>query len=294
MKSKKYNAILSAVLAALAYSINIPLSKILIENAGPSMTAGLLYLGAGIMTALIMPLRKEEEKKRNKLKAKDFPYIALMIILDIAAPILLMNGLKTSSASLSALINNFEIAATAIIAALFFKEKLSPLSWLSILLITLSTIILSLSGEGGWTLSSGLILVLLATISWGLENNCTERLSGGDTYLIVLIKGIFSGSGAILIALLRGESFPQLKQIVLTLLLGALSYGVSIFLYIRAQRTIGAARTSAFYAVNPFFGALLSFLLFKENLTPRYAFSALIMAAGTALMVRDTLRKAKE
>lgn len=46
-----------------------------------------------------------------------------MIILDIAAPILLMYGLKTCTASNTSLLNNFEIVATALIALLFFGEK---------------------------------------------------------------------------------------------------------------------------------------------------------------------------
>lgn len=37
-----------AILAAALYAINVPLSKLLLEQVQPTMMAALLYLGAGI------------------------------------------------------------------------------------------------------------------------------------------------------------------------------------------------------------------------------------------------------
>ncbi len=283
----KGKAILLALAAALCYSINIPLSKILLENAGSCMTAGFLYLGAGISVGIVSLLKGK--KKRAKLRRSDLPYTAGMVVLDIAAPILLMLGLRNASASLSTLINNFEIVATSLIAALFFRERITKRGWAAIALITLSTIVLSLSGSSDWRVSPPLLLVLLATVCWGLENNCTRMLSSRDTGEIVTVKGLFSGTGSIAVALLTGETFPEVKYILLTLLLGSVAYGLSIFLYIKAQSMIGAASTSSFYAVNPFLGSLLSFLILREKITPNYITALIIMIAGTSLMVRDTL-----
>ncbi len=290
MVKKEWKAVFLALAAALFYSINIPLSKILIEHVGECMTAGLLYLGAGIAAAAFMPFEKRKRDTRiSKLEKKDLPYIVLMVLLDIVAPILLMKGLSSSSASLATLVNNFEIVSTSLIATVVFKEKISSRCWLSILLITASTIILSFTQSGESRLSPGLLLVLLATISWGMENNCTRMLSEKRTSTIVFIKGIFSGSIAIIIALLSKEQVPEIKYALLTMLLGSLAYGVSIFLYIRAQSMMGAARTSAFYAINPFLGSILSAVILKESLTQRYIIAFLIMALGTSLMIKDTL-----
>ncbi len=288
MKKKEGKAIVLALLAAVCYSINIPLSKILLENVGECMMAGFLYLGAGIFMALIsLPGRKQERMKR--LTSAEMPYVTTMVVLDIAAPVLLMLGLKHSSASLATLVNNFEIVSTSLFAALFFHEKISKRGWASIVLITTATAVLSISFEGSMDFSSSLLLVLLATLCWGFENNCTRMLSDCDTREIVLIKGIFSGLGSLVVALLAGESFPEIKYIFLVLALGSVAYGLSIFFYIRAQRIIGASRTSAFYAVNPFIGSLLSFFILREVITLKYGISLIIMAAGTYLMVRDTL-----
>ena len=91
------------------------------------------------------------------------------------------------------------------------------------------------------------------------------------------------------IALIKHESFPQIRYIFPALILGFVAYGLSIFLYIRAQSVLGAAKTSAYYAVAPFVGALLSFIILHEKLTGMYAVAFLIMAAGASLVVVDTL-----
>ena len=103
------------------------------------------------------------------------------------------------------------------------------------------------------------------------------------------LKGVFSGLGALLIAVFTGETMPELRYILLALGLGFVSYGLSIFLYVRAQKNLGAAKTSAYYAVAPFIGAALSFVFLHERLTGMYLIALAVMAAGTALVVADTL-----
>ncbi len=293
MRKKEGTAILLALLAAVCYSINIPLSKILLENVGECMMAGFLYLGAGLSIGLLSLSGEKKTKERKKLTASDMPYVAAMVVLDIAAPVLLMLGLKQSSASLATLVNNFEIVATSLIASLFFHETISKRGWAAVALISTATTVLSVSFEDSMKFSSSLFLVLLATICWGFENNCTRMISGSDTYEIVFIKGIFSGLGSVVVALIRGETFPLVRYILLVLALGSVAYGLSIFFYIRAQNTIGASHTSSFYAVNPFIGSLLSFLILRESVTLRYAVSIVIMAGGTYLLVKDTLSSSK-
>ena len=139
--------------------------------------------------------------------------------------------------------------------------------------------------------SVGTLLVLLATVCWGLENNCTRKISGKSTYEIVTLKGVFSGLGAFVIALLTGEPLPPAAYTPGAMLLGFVAYGLSIFTYVRAQRDLGAAKTSAFYAIAPFVGVLLSFLLVGEKPGPGFFAALAIMTAGTAFVVWDTMAK---
>ena len=260
----------------------MPFSKILIEEIPPTLMASFLYLGAGVGIGIIYLWHYKKENPADRLTKKDLPYTVGMILLDIIAPIFLMLGLKVGTSSNAALLGNFEIVATSLIALLIFKEKITSRLWTAIILITLSSIILS-SKEGIFDFSIGSIFVLLATVCWGLENNCTKNISSKSTYEIVTIKGIFFG-----------EKFPDFINIFSAFVLGFVAYGLSIFTYIRAQRTLGAAKTSAYYATAPFIGAMLSFLLLNETFTVNYFAELVIMIIGTYFIVYDTLALSHE
>lgn len=287
MGMSKSKAIIYALLAAAFYAVNVPVSKLLLSQIGPTMMAALLYLGAGIGMAGLSLIDKGE--KGDRLDRNDLPYVIGMIVLDIAAPIFLMLGISYGTSANASLLGNFEIVATTVIALFIFKEKVSGRLWGAIILITLSSILLSFEGEGSFSFSYGSLFVIAATICWGLENNCTRSISSKDTYQIVVLKGIFSGLGALAIAFFSQESLPGLKYAAIALVLGFASYGLSIFLYVRAQNVIGAAKTSAYYAVAPFIGAFLSFVFLHEKLTWIYLAALVIMAAGASVVVADTL-----
>lgn len=65
---------------------------------------------------------------------------------------------------------------------------------------------------------------------------------------IVVVKGFGSGLGALVVALVLGEQFAAFGWLAATMALGFVAYGLSINYYTYAQRVIGAARTSAYYA----------------------------------------------
>ena len=282
----KITAILFALIAAVFYAVNVPLSKILMTHITPTFMAALLYLGAGIgisLTAMFRPQKSEPLTKR------DMPYVVGMIVLDIAAPILLMLGITYGTSSNASLLGNFEIVATTVIALLVFHESVSKRLWLALLLITLSGVILTFEGTDSLKFSAGSVFVLGAASCWGLENNCTRMIASKNTYEIVALKGIFSGAGSCVIALIVGEGVPEIRYCLCAMVLGFFAYGLSIFFYVKAQNVIGAAKTSAYYAAAPFIGALLSFVLLGEEISGSYVAALLVMLAGTVLAVMDTL-----
>ena len=287
---KKYTATLFAILAAALYAINIPISKLLLKNVATTMMAGFLYLGAGfgiLIYGLVSKMFGKGDKK-EPLTRKELPYTIAMVVLDIIAPILLMLGItRTNSANVS-LLNNFEIVATSIIALFIFKEVISNRLWFAIVLVTIASIILSFEGNGAFTFNKGSLLVLGACICWGFENNCTKMISNKSSEEIVIIKGIFSGLGSIIIALIIGESIPKVKYILIVLLLGFIAYGLSINFYIMAQKDMGAAKTSAYYSIAPFLGVAFSMILLGER--PRWQFyvALIIIVISTLIMIRDT------
>ena len=258
MVLKQLKPIFFALLAAIFYAINVPFSKQLLQDVPPTFMASFLYFGAGIGVGILYLFHWKNEKPEERLKKENFPYTIGMILLDIFAPIFLMFGISIGSSANASLLSNFEIVATTLIALLLFKENVSRRLWTAIGFITISSIILSFEGSGSFHFSLGSLFVLLATICWGMENNCTRKISDKSTYQIVTIKGLCCGTGSFIVAFVTGESLPHSKYILLATLLGFIAYGLSIFLYIRAQRDLGAAKTSAYYSVAPL---LVLFLL---------------------------------
>lgn len=286
---KNIKAIIFAILAALLYGISAPVSKILLRELSPTMMAALLYLGAGIGMLMVSVFKSFSGKERieARITKRELPYVVGMIVLDIAAPIFLMIGLTMTTSSNVSLLNNFEIVATSMIALFIFKEAVGRRMWIAILLITLSSVLLSIEDIGHFSLSLGSIFVILASLSWGLENNCTRMLSIKDPIQVVVIKGFGSGLGALIIAVITGAYSSSVPYVLITLLLGFVAYGMSIYLYISAQRDLGAARTSAYYATAPFIGVVISWIVLKEPITSTFSIALFIMLFGTYFAVTE-------
>lgn len=291
MTDKKLQSIFFAVLAAVFYAINVPFSKQLLQDVPPTFMASFLYFGAGIGVGIMYLFHWNSEKREERLTRDNLPYTIGMVLLDILAPIFLMFGVSIGSSANASLLGNFEIVATTLIALLLFKESVSKKLWTAILFITISSIILSFEGSGSFHFSLGSLFVLLATICWGMENNCTRKISKKSTYQIVTIKGLCCGLGSFVVASVVGETLPSARYIILAMLLGFVAYGLSIFLYIRAQRDLGAAKTSAYYAVAPFVGTFLAFIINGEQLSVAYLIGLFFMIIGTLFVVADTLVK---
>ncbi|MDE6874578.1 MAG: DMT family transporter [Lachnospiraceae bacterium] len=286
---KQTKPILFAVLAAALYALNSPFSKILLTGLSPTMLAALLYLGAGLGMLAVGFLQKRSGTagKEKPLTKKELPYTVGMVVLDIMAPISLMSGLMMTTAANASLLNNFEIVATSLIALFLFREKISKRLWLGIAFVTVASILLSVEDYSSFSFSAGSFFVLLACVFWGFENNCTRKLSSKNPLEIVVIKGFGSGTGSLMIAAALGEFCTNLPYMLLALLLGFFTYGLSILFYIYAQRYLGAAKTSAYYAVSPFMGAVLSLAIFRQIPSISFLTALFVMALGTYFVSTD-------
>ena len=248
-----------------------------------------LYLGAGIGLAIVRLVQRGmgKDQKEKPLTRKDLPYTIGMVVLDIAAPIFLMIGLTRTTAANASLLNNFEIVATSVIALCIFKEAISKRLWAAIVLVTISSIVLSVKDIAAFLFLSVLSLCCWLVSAGDLKTTCTRMISNKDPLQIVVIKGFGSGIGSLVIALALGEYIPNGIYVVCALLLGFVAYGLSIFFYIYAQRYLGAAKTSAYYALAPFIGVALSLVIFREVPTASFVIALLIMIAGTYLASTD-------
>ncbi|MBO5778624.1 MAG: DMT family transporter [Clostridia bacterium] len=289
--SKLKAATILAIVAAALYAINIPLSKLLLQTISATMMAAFLYLGAGLGMGVwqcLQTLTRHREAAPS-LTRKELPYTVAMVLLDIAAPILLMAGIAQTNPAHVSLLNNFEIVATSLIALLLFREVISKRLWFAIGLITAASLLLSLEGREGMIFNAGSLLALGACVCWGIENNCTRKLSSKSSTQIVIVKGIGSGLGSLIVALSLGDHLPDWWMVLAISALGFVSYGLSIKCYVMAQKELGAAKTSAYYSIAPFLGVFFSLLLLQELPALLFYFALFLMIAATVLVVKDTI-----
>ncbi len=276
----------AALLSAVFYALSIPISKLLLlENINPVVIGGFTYLGAGI--GLFLLNIKNSFRFKNPLTIKDVPYAVAMVVFDICAIIFLMFGLLKTNSSNASLLSNFEIVATSLIAFLIFKEQISKKLLYAILLIITASLILTYNGINSFRFSLGSVLVLAAYCFWGAENNCTKKLSSKNSQEITMIKGLFSGFGSLLIAYIFKMSVPNLKIIFFILLMGFLSYGVSVCMYIYSQNKLGAVKTAGYFSFAPYIAVILSILFLFEPPDLKFYFALVIMIIAGYLIYKD-------
>jgi drug/metabolite transporter (DMT)-like permease len=168
-----------------------------------------------------------------------------------------------------------------------FKEAVSRRAWWAIAAVTAASMLLSFTPDGEWAISWSALAVLAACVFWGIDNNFTRNISARNPVSIVMVKGLVAGSFSLGLALALGNSLPGWGIILKALLLGSLSYGVSITLFIHAMRGLGAARTSALFGTAPLVGVALSFLLLQESVNWMFLLAFPLMAVGAFLLVSE-------
>jgi drug/metabolite transporter (DMT)-like permease len=278
------------LLSMALFGVSPPLAKMLGRGIQPVMLAGLLYLGAFAGMGLFYVASSASEVRsgggRTAMRRQDWPWLAGATVAGgIVAPIALMAGLRLITGFAASLLLNLEGVATALIAALLFREHTDRRVWAALAFMTLGAALLAWDPRSGRLSLAGPALLVVTGACWGLDNNLTRHISDRNPFQIATVKGLVAGSFSLSLGLALGESLPVPRGVVLALLLGALSYGASIALFVKALQGLGASRAGAFFAMGPFVGALASLVVLREWLGWVMLPAAALMAAGTLLIV---------
>jgi drug/metabolite transporter (DMT)-like permease len=280
-----------AIGSAILFGASTPLAKWLLgDGLPPLMLAGIFYLGSGLGLSAFRAIRigLKFTSSEAPLRRKDSLRLAAAVLLGGAlAPALLMIGLKNTGAAAAALLLNLEGVATMGIAWLAFRENVNRRLLLGALAIIAGAIALSWNG-GSAAAGTGGLFIVAACLAWGMDNNLTRGLSAADPVQITLIKGLAAGSVNLALALWAGAAMPPWRETLAAGAIGFFGYGVSLVLFVRALRHLGAARTSAYFSTAPFIGACIAVLFFSEPFTLALAAAAVLMAAGVYLHLEET------
>lgn len=280
---------LLATLSALLFGISPVLCKMVIGEMSPVLLAGLLYLGSGIGLSFVLIRQRINifKETRNLSRLHRYKLLGAVLAGGVIAPLCLVYGIKYGRASEVALLLNLETVATTIIAWLIFKEQVSRYVWVGKVLIVMASMFIILKSPESLAFSISGILVLLACIFWGIDNNLTRDVDELPSAALAAIKGYSAGVFNIVLATVLGFGTISIHQVSNALLIGAFSYGASLVLFIGALRKIGSARSSTYFAIGPFIGVLSSLVLLHEQPPALFWLAAALMLAGVLCLYRE-------
>jgi drug/metabolite transporter (DMT)-like permease len=283
-RSPARRGVLLGLGAAVSFGLSAPLAKRLLDDVRPEMLAGVLYVGA--FAALGILGRRSDREAR--LRRADAPRMALMILAGgVLAPVLLLLGLDRVTGVAGSLLLNLEGPLTIVVGVMLFREHLPRQAMAGAAVIFVGAFLLGLGTGATHADWVGILLVSGACAAWALDNNLTQSLTLRDPRSIVLVKTGVAGSINVVLALVLGQRFPEASILGAALLLGAVSYGLSVYLDALALRALGAAREAAVFAIAPFVGALLAPFVLPESFAVNDIVAGALMVCGVALLIRE-------
>lgn len=278
--------VLLAALAAIAFGVTTPVVAWAGADAGPLTTAALLYAGAAL-TALVLQwiVRRDEARIRRS----DAPrLVAIALVGGAIAPALLAWGLQRAGATAGALLLNLEAVFTVLLARAFFHEPIGRRVAVAVACMAAGGAALTFdsSATGRFGLL-GVVAVAGATAAWATDNTLTRPLAERDPFQVILVKGALGAGVTSVVALARGEALPATPHTAALVACGATGYGASLYLYLLAQRRIGAGRTGSVFALAPFIGAALAWALGDRHAGTFAIAAAALFAFGVYLHVTE-------
>ena len=267
--------------SAFLFGAATPASKFLLQDIQPQTLAGLLYLGAAIG---VLPVIIKDGGLRWPWHAGPRTLLLLsgaIVLGGIVGPILLLIALRYASAGSVSLWLNFEFVATVILGHFIFREHLTVRGWFAAGVTVIAAMLL-VGGKGGVGIIPAMLIVLGCTC-WGFDNHFTALIDGITPAQTTLWKGIVSGTVNLVIGIVIAGQVGAVIVILMALMVGALSYGISITLYVVAAQGIGAIRSQMIFSAAPFFGLLLSVTILGEALSGGQLLAALLM--GISLII---------
>jgi drug/metabolite transporter (DMT)-like permease len=270
-----------ALLAAMLFGAATPASKLLVGRLTPFQLAGLLYLGAALAMAPVVARRRVGVRLDRANRAR---LLGMVVFGGCLAPVLLLAALRSAPAGSVALLLNLEIAATAVLGAVWFAEPLGRRGWCGVGGIVVAGALLT---GGSWPGVAAGLLVAAGCLCWGLDNQLTALIDGMTPEHATFWKGTVAGGVNFTIGVAIAPLKASGPEIAAALVVGALSYGVSIALYIRAAQHLGAVRAQALFASAPFLGAALSFVVLGEAATPLMLVAAAVLLGSVFALFGD-------
>jgi drug/metabolite transporter (DMT)-like permease len=287
---------LEALLAAFVFATSVPVTKVLLGDIRPLALSAVIYLAAGAFSLLLVLASRgghASADSRRDLVPGDWPWLAGGVAAgSVLAPLALLGGMQRTSGHAAGLLLNFEVVFTVGLGIVFAGERLGRRGGLGGAAIWLGALLVSWPGAEPATTSgahwTGALLILGACALWGLDNNLTLRISGKDATQIVAVKGLVGGAVSLVLALALGQTGGWTPaRLAAAAAVGALTYGLTIVLFVRCMRTLGVVQTGLFFAMAPGMAAVLAWVFLREPAGLAGLTALGVMTAGALLLATD-------
>jgi drug/metabolite transporter (DMT)-like permease len=267
------------LLAAVLFGASAPAASKLAGEMPTLVLAGLLYVGAALAVA---PVALRRPKPLRSLRSGGWRLAAAVLFGGAIGPALLVAGLVRIPAATASLLLNFELVATIVIAAVAFHEHLGARLLASVALVATAGVVLV--WQPGATMELAGLFVIGACVCWGIDNATTARIDQLAPEQITFAKGAVAGTANLLLGLIVvGAGGITIVRVMAALGIGALGYGLSIVLWVKGARDLGAARGQVIFATAPFVGAVISWTVLGETVAAYQLVALAIAAVGVAL-----------
>lgn len=281
-------SIFIGLLAGILFGIATPLSKLLLNEMNSFQLAGLLYLGAALAFLPYVLRNKTKEIAWIRTTNRKKEIAGIVIFGGLLGPVFLLLGLNSAASASVSIWLNMELVATAILGVLFFKDHLDKPAILGVALTLIAGILVTL--QDGLSSFLPAFFVTLACFSWGIDNHLTAIVDGASPRMITFIKGLFAGTTNLVIGtIISGKGIP-IGFLGLSLLVGIVSYGLSIVFYVTSAQQLGATRSQILFSTGPFWGVLVAFLILGDPISIFTIIAMVLLGLGivfTNLLVHE-------
>jgi drug/metabolite transporter (DMT)-like permease len=275
---------LRCFIAAVLFGASTPAASRLAGDMPTLVLAGLLYVGAAIA---VSPPTLRRPRPLRQLRRGGRRLAVAVLFGGAIGPALLVAGLVRVPAATASLLLNFELVATTVVAAVVFHENLGRRMLAAVALVVGAGVLLVWQPGVGFEL--GGLLVIGACVAWGVDNSATAHIDQLAPEQITFAKGAVAGTANLLLGLLLfGAGGITPARVAAALAVGAVGYGLSITLWVKGARDLGAARGQVIFAFAPFVGAVISWTLLAEPASTVQIVALAIASAGVALSLQTT------
>jgi len=287
-------AVQAVLIGAMAvWGLNLTSVKWLTAWFEPTMLACVRMLVACIaLTAIVVVKRCA----RMRFTVRQWAAMGLCAVFMVYAnQVLFAQGLQRSTATNAALVMALSPLASALLAALLFREPLTLQRGCGVLLgfAGVAAVVLSHPGSGLSSAGVGDLLIICSVVSFAAGGALVQRLARQIHPLTLCWITYCIGTVLLVVHLALGPSdvtvatlFPGWWPWVLVLFSGIFATALCNVIWNQAIATIGVARTAVFLYWVPVFGVLFAALLLGEQLTLWHLVGFAAVMGGTWLGTR--------